>query len=529
MYTSTIIAFAVLLIYAEDPGAWRAVPQGDVVITLSAAIGLPVLYGLLSWWGATRAFRELSAASGTESPAVHARYLRWNSALRAAMPVTFAATVFLTRWPEWFRIAEFSPWLQVLGDLGVLLPFVAGLIAHWIGTFSFEGAVPMLETHVAGTPPSPIADEKAEPGPWRVVEVDSAGADEPDWTLWSFLVFHLRHDLLAAAAPLTLVLLAADVTRGYESELTRWIGADWGADLILGIAAAAIFLISPVLIVRIWRTRPLDRGPLRDRLEALCGRIGLRVRDILVWHSEGTIINAAVMGISARARYVLLSDALLESMTPRQTESVFGHEAGHVRHHHILAFLAFALIGWLTLSAVMEVFTLALGGVWSPETPTGVIAVAVSAVIAILWILGFGSLSRQFERQADVFGAVCATPPAEQCRVSCAVHNEGDREHSDDGRICMSGARIFASALDRVAVLNGIPHEERSWRHASIRRRIEALIALAGDPGAARRFDAVMVRIKWALVVGATIGPLLWLVYWLAYGEPAILSARLGG
>ena len=67
----------------------------------------------------------------------------------------------------------------------------------------------------------------------------------------------------------------------------------------------------------------LNAGVVRDRLESLGERIGLRFRDILLWKSGGVMVNAAVMGIFAPVRYVLLSDALLSGMTPEQVDRIF--------------------------------------------------------------------------------------------------------------------------------------------------------------------------------------------------------------
>ena len=73
---------------------------------------------------------------------------------------------------------------------------------------------------------------------------------------------------------------------------------------------------------------------------------GFRFTDILVWDTGHMMVNACVTGILPRFRYVLLSDALLESLTPLETAAVFGHEIGHVAHRHFLYF-AFFFMGSL--------------------------------------------------------------------------------------------------------------------------------------------------------------------------------------
>jgi len=69
--------------------------------------------------------------------------------------------------------------------------------------------------------------------------------------------------------------------------------------------------------------------------------------------------------------------------------------------------------------------------------------------------------------------------------------------------------------LERIAMLNGIPVEARSWRHSSIANRMRLLDKYARDPGATRRLELSVIAIKIFLIIGTiaglTIG--LWL-YW---------------
>ena len=102
------------------------------------------------------------------------------------------------------------------------------------------------------------------------------------------------------------------------------------------------------------------------------------------------IVNAAVMGIVAPLRYVLITDAMIEQMDDTKIEAVFGHEAGHVKHHHIPCFLLFALTSgcivtlfsvytrgmprsdyqvWVTVLGVLLALT--VGGSFSAGSPAG--------------------------------------------------------------------------------------------------------------------------------------------------------------
>ena len=426
--------------------------------------------------------------------------------LRFAALLGFAVAVFLTPWPDWFRLAHVTPALQIVGDLIVLTPFFASILGIWLGMYPFE----RLVREQALRWPSDPKDHVSEP-----------------WGLRSYLGFNFRHHLLVGAVPMTCILFGADIARGYEDSLKSLTGVNWASDAFLGLSSACVFLVSPLMLRRIWRTTPLEEGPLRERLEAICQRIGLRCRDILVWHSDGVMINPAVMGLFARVRFVLLSDALLESMDSRQIEAVFGHEAGHVRHGHIQHFLAFAFVGWLAVAGLMELLArLAMGLGWDLAVSAMGIQVVSIAATVLFWGVGFGWLSRRFEREADMFAAKCVTPEAAECDKPCSVHLDGQPDRDVDGRVCATGASIFMSALDRVAVLNGIPHEERSWRHSSIGSRIRFLTSLAADPRRARSFSRMLRRVKRVVPAIAIIGSIIFVYYWSIVSEPAILRMQ---
>ena len=97
-----------------------------------------------------------------------------------------------------------------------------------------------------------------------------------------------------------------------------------------------VLVLSPLFVRLAWPTRPLPPGPLRDRLERLARRFGFRCTDILVWDTGQVMVNAGVTGALPWFRYVLLTDALIESLSPLEIAAVFGHEIGHIAHRHLL-------------------------------------------------------------------------------------------------------------------------------------------------------------------------------------------------
>ena len=127
-----------------------------------------------------------------------------------------------------------------------------------------------------------------------------------------------------------------------------WVGTG-----ILMAWVGVVFFFTPAIIVRAWRTQRLGEGELRTRLERLRDRLGMRCRDIRVWQTGGVLVNAGVMGVHNRIRYVLISDGLLEQMDDAQIVAVFGHEAGHAVHHHIVYLLVFAAAMMMLCTALV--------------------------------------------------------------------------------------------------------------------------------------------------------------------------------
>lgn len=499
MHLLTIAAFAGLFWQSEEPGLWVLLSREHVGWIWLAAVGpLPVV-GLVSWWAARRGVILMKKRPDLPhaGPQFHHRFMGF---VRLMVLAHFAGILSLTDWPALFATTR-HPALQIFADLATLSPFVVGLFLTWLASFPIENV---------------LRGECTDEAPGEFV------ACARPWGLSAFMDFQIRHQFLIVAVPMLVILFCANLCRGYESRINALFGWNLAAETLLGVCAAAVFVVSPVLLRRIWRTAPLEEGLIRDRLEAICQRVGLRCREILVWKSDGLMINAAVMGLVPQCRYVMLSDGLLASMNVQQIEAVFGHEAGHVRHRHIQYFLLFALVGWFVVAGLMEgADYLAKNG----NEQRALTASAVQAIgllgSAIIWGIGFGWLSRRFERQADMFGAQCVAPDATDCRMPCSVHLEADTPADGMAKVCMSGAAVFASALDRVAVLNGIPHEERSWRHSSIGSRMRFLTSLAGDPNQAAQFDRDVRRAKLVLLVLAVLGTGAGLWVWLFSGHYA--------
>ena len=112
-----------------------------------------------------------------------------------------------------------------------------------------------------------------------------------------------------------------------------WLFA-WGALLAFSLAMT---VLAPVLLVPIFfKTRPLDEGELKDRLEGVAEKAAVKVGGIYVieFSEKTTIANAAVMGLG-RTKRIVLSDTLIETYSPEEIEVVMAHELAHQRHNDI--------------------------------------------------------------------------------------------------------------------------------------------------------------------------------------------------
>ena len=163
------------------------------------------------------------------------------------------------------------------------------------------------------------------------------------------MALHVRHHLGMLLLPVLVLLAVQDAAQRWMPE---WLEGDYA--LLVFVPPLVVLLgLFPVLLRHVWRTRPLEAGPLRTRLEAAAARHGFRIRDILVWQTNSMVVNAAVAGFLPRLRYVFLTDGLLEWLDDEEIEAVFGHELGHVRHRHVplrVAAMLLPLSLWLLVS-----------------------------------------------------------------------------------------------------------------------------------------------------------------------------------
>ncbi|MBL8796009.1 MAG: M48 family metalloprotease, partial [Planctomycetia bacterium] len=313
----------------------------------------------------------------------------------------------------------------------------------------------------------------------------------PYWSRRDYVGFHLRQYLALVFVPVFLVVVMLGTIRTWPGVFeSGWM--QYSAPLLLVVMIAFL----PWILRLVLGLRSLPNGEMRRRLEAVAARLRFRCSDIMLWNTHNGVANALVVGIVPWLRYVVLSDRLLEELTPDEVEAVFGHEAGHVKHQHMPYYLTFFILSMAVLVGGLQL-------VW-PEKADGENYLQMPFFLGSLGayiFLVFGFLSRRCERQADLYGC-----RAVSCgRPDCSGHDEGTVPTT--GRdLCPTGIQIFIQALERVAILNGISRSRpgflQSWQHSTIDRRVRFLEEVAADPTVERRFQRRVGLVKWALLLG---------------------------
>ncbi len=460
-----VMLFLIWETWSPETAHWQSFP---------AHVGVPIFFSgycllilLTRIWG-----RRLANGIAVSDPG---RAINWFNigmeVCRVLIPVWFAIGVFVLGWkPAVGRamgpLADFTP-----DTLVGLLPGFFAWMGLWWSHFPVDRA--LREHNVLFQ-----------------LEADLPVFSPP--TFRDYFINKLRVQLLFSIVPLLLILVMRDVTTLSAEALSHTaLGQQWGlhsplSDSVKSAltfpAVLLVLLLSPELLRHVLHTQRLPESRLRESLSEICKGAGVNCREILLWRTQNNLGNAAVMGLIPQVRYVMLSDLLLESMTDLQIQAVFAHELGHVKHRHLAWFVLFFLTVSSCLFALLAVLENHL-----KLTANGheIFDLSSTFVCGAVLIVGYGFLSRWFERQADVYAA----RTLERAAVKDPLPPD------------MTGASIFASALERVAVVNNIPITARNWTHGSIAARMQFIHRLGRDPAAAARFDRVGRRVFVGLIL----------------------------
>jgi STE24 endopeptidase len=361
-------------------------------------------------------------------------------------------------------------------QLVLLLPMLLGLVLGWSHFYRLEVAVHKL------------AGQEDDRFPSRC----------------SYIVLQARQNLILAAPPFLLLLLL----HGLVFFFPELPDSANGVALVCGGLLGGLFVGQAWLMRLLLGWTPLPASPLRDRLRQVARRLSFRCSDILVWNTHNTMATALLVGPLPFLRYVVLTDRLIANLEAEELEAVFGHEVGHVKHNHmfvyfslLLASVVLLLAGWnVVLEGIHFAFlqhglaTVFPDASWWGASFSWLIHVPFLMALATYVYLVFGFLSRDGERQADLFACRAVSFPA------------------------------FLAALERVRVLNGLPSRSKgwfaAWRHPSIGDRIDFLEKMQQFPWLELRFQQKLNLMRGGMA--AALGTLFLLVgperVWMLFG-----------
>jgi Zn-dependent protease with chaperone function len=272
-----------------------------------------------------------------------------------------------------------------------------------------------------------------------------------------------------------------------------------------------LYLLLPVILYafssypRIWimNSEAIEEKGLRRRLNFLALDAGVHLRQVRIWKTHFMVANAYLLGLTRWSRFILISDALLESLDRDELHAVFAHELGHGRHRHATWLFGTLFAGSILGSglAAWWVRHFALSVQWFVPVQVIFFVIFVAAVMP--------AMRRVFEHQADWFAVLAM---AQWRGTQRYTDDEFSREAFVSQSELSTGLAAIRSALLRIAQISNHPTDKRSWTHPSTNVRITALERLIQHRQAVKLMDDHAKRLC-RVVVGAFIIGLLLMVF----------------
>jgi Zn-dependent protease with chaperone function len=308
---------------------------------------------------------------------------------------------------------------------------------------------------------------------WLAARVNYGKIFGHRYTAREFVVSNIKLNL-PIVLPWLAISFIADFLKILPFPLSRMLASsEWGETILFLLFLVLLAVIFPVLIKYLWNCKSMPAGPARTHMEQFCRDQNFKYSDIMLWPLyEGKMLTAGVMGISKKYRYVLITPALLESLTPREVEAVLAHEIGHVKKYHLqlylVLFLGFGLVAGLITNPMLyfllnsNIFyrVINFAGI-DPETALAFWGTAPMFVIMLVYFrFVFGYFMRNFERQADlaVFKAIGDSTP-------------------------------LITSLEKISWLSGNIRDKPSWHHFGIGQRVDFLEKCSRDRSLIGRHD----------------------------------------
>ena len=319
------------------------------------------------------------------------------------------------------------------------------------------------------------------------------------------LVWQQLKQNLPLVLPWIVVVAGLDLLRLFlPSKVLELAPAPWSEFFVFIFFILVLLFVLPSLIRRLWNCRPIPPGPLRATIAAFCDEQQFRA-GLYFWpYLGGHALTAGILGIVPGLRYLLFTPALATTLAEDELKSVIAHEIGHVRHHHLLWYMALFFgfsVGLMVIAPLVALFIMASSlypfAVQLVPLPQATLTDALTAIPLLVLVLlyfrfVFGFFLRNFERQADlhVFSA-------------------------------MGSADALISSFHTIGRAKGGKREKRNWHHFSLDERVTYLKRCQKTPGLVRRHQR---KLHFALL--AYFGIMVCLVFLALQPDRETLAAR---
>ena len=443
IYTNLLIFLVAIFLFSMDTAAEKPLLPGW--LALVAFFCLPVAYDRICRYVFGR--KEAFASAG---------YFRAEKTMMIAALGFFLATLYLCDAKYYLAVLSFGNRLPAFVNFSGLVIFLLYLALMW-----------------------------------RVSRINYGIVFGRRYQATAFIASNIKINLPIVLPWVALSLIYDLVTLFPWAGMQNLLASGWGDLLFFMVFLVLILVFFPPLVRRLWGCKPLPEGPLRQHLVQFCKSQGFNA-ELYLWPLfEGQALTAGVMGLVPGLRYILLTPAIIETMSLAELEAVMAHEIGHVKKRHLLLY-ALLIGGFSVFAGIMaqpliflllsREFFYSLMVKWHIPADTvltmvGAVPLLVCMILYFRYV--FGYFIRNFERQADlhVFSV-------------------------------LGSGQALISAFEKIAVLSGDIRDKPSWHHFGIGERVEFLERSERNPENIQRHDR-KVRISllvYAVAMAAMIG-----------------------
>jgi STE24 endopeptidase len=198
----------------------------------------------------------------------------------------------------------------------------------------------------------------------------------------------------------------------------KWAGdrfVPWLMALLISFQLLMVIIYPTVIQPLFNKLSPLPDGDLRNRIEALAGKLQFPLKHMheIDGSKRSSHSNAYFFGLPW-AKHIVIFDTLIQQSKPEEVEAVLAHELGHWYYLHPTKLMAISQVHIFTILALFPAFLHAPPLLRSFDFPKEVAAQPPTIVAFLLFqmiltpleavaSIGMNAISRNFEWQADRF------------------------------------------------------------------------------------------------------------------------------